>query len=78
MASVAGAVTERLDPLCAFAPDDVPALRSLVEQLAREPERLGAWHDRLPRPKSAEDHALEIEGIYEELLRARAATGEGG
>jgi glycosyltransferase involved in cell wall biosynthesis len=69
---------EELDESCAFDADSVPALRTLVEELGREPERLGRWHDRLPRPKSADRHAEEIEEIYEALMQARGGTVRSG
>lgn len=50
-----------------FPVGDVDALRSRIERLAREPERLARYRAALPRVKTLGDNADEIAAVYREL-----------
>jgi glycosyltransferase involved in cell wall biosynthesis/GT2 family glycosyltransferase len=54
-------------------PDGAAAIRAWVERLVAEPERIEAWRRNLPEIRAAEEHAEEIERLYERLLAGRGA-----
>jgi GT2 family glycosyltransferase/glycosyltransferase involved in cell wall biosynthesis len=51
-----------------FPPEDAAALRCAVLELCREPALLERWRDALPAVKTAEQHAEEIEAVYQSVL----------
>ncbi|HEX5760373.1 MAG TPA: glycosyltransferase, partial [Thermoanaerobaculia bacterium] len=46
-------------------------LRAWVERLLAEPGLLAAWRSRLPRVKGMDEHAEEVEEVYERVLAGR-------
>jgi glycosyltransferase involved in cell wall biosynthesis len=52
----------------AFEPGNAVQLRSLIEQLIEDPEEIVKWRKRLPRVKSIDEHALEVDRIYESVV----------
>jgi len=74
IASAGGALSEM------FAPDDggqffpagdVAALRSILQRVIEEPAIIDRWWSRIRPPKHAEEHAAEIEGVYDAVLAGR-------
>ena len=51
-----------------FEPGDVEQLRSQIERVVERPERVKPWIERLPSVNSIDDHAREIDSIYESIL----------
>ncbi len=51
-----------------FTPGSSSELRARLEMLIRRPETLAEWERSLPRVKSMDEHAEEIERIYERVL----------
>jgi glycosyltransferase involved in cell wall biosynthesis len=71
LASRHGALAElEIDGRCGalIAPGDSDALRSWIDRLIADPEIIDRWRSALPHVKTTEEHALEIEQIYQELL----------
>ncbi len=71
VASADGALLEMFESgLCGelFPPRDADALQSIVLRLAIAPEIVDAWSSRLPRVKSVDEHAEEIEEVYEIVM----------
>lgn len=54
-----------------FDPEDPASLRAWIERLIREPEILVRWVSALPSVKGMEEHAGEIEQVYERVLSRR-------
>jgi GT2 family glycosyltransferase/glycosyltransferase involved in cell wall biosynthesis len=52
-----------------FDPEDPATLRAWIERLIAEPEIVDRWAAALPRVKSMDEHAEEIEAVYEQVLR---------
>jgi GT2 family glycosyltransferase/glycosyltransferase involved in cell wall biosynthesis len=52
-----------------FDPDDPASLRGWIERLIAEPEIVDRWAAALPRVKGMDEHAEEIEAVYEQVLR---------
>jgi glycosyltransferase involved in cell wall biosynthesis len=52
-----------------FDPEDPAALHAWIERLTREPEIVDRWAAALPRVKGMDEHAEEIEEVYERVLR---------
>jgi len=74
VASRDGALTEMFEPgLCGelFPSGDAAALRDIVRRLAASPAIVDEWSARIPRPKSVEEHAEEIEKVYQRVLTER-------
>ncbi|HYX23078.1 MAG TPA: glycosyltransferase [Thermoanaerobaculia bacterium] len=77
LASRRGALAELFDgtagPPCGalFDPEDPEELRGWIERLAVSPEIVAGWRDVLPPVKGMEEHAEEIESLYERLLAGR-------
>jgi len=71
LASNRGALPEMLDGEygALFDPGDPATLRSWIERLAAEPEIVDRWAAALPRVKGMDEHAEEIEAVYERMLR---------
>lgn len=54
-----------------FDPEQPGELRAWIERLAADPGLLAAWRRRRPRVKGMDEHAQEIEEVYERVLAAR-------
>lgn len=52
-------------------PGDAEALRAAMRRLIDDPSLIDRWSARLPVPKSADEHANEIEAIYRGVRRSR-------
>jgi GT2 family glycosyltransferase/glycosyltransferase involved in cell wall biosynthesis len=66
-----GALTELFDESGGgelFAPNDANALEALLRRIIAAPEMLDRWSSSIARPKSADEHAQEIETVYEHVL----------
>lgn len=50
---------------------DVAALRAVMRRLVDDPSIVDRWAAQLPAPKREDEHAREIERIYDELLGGR-------
>ena len=75
IATNGGALSEMFEPgVCGefFAPGDASALTAIIRRLIDEPGIIDRWSAKLPRPKSADEHAEEIERVYRAVLEARA------
>lgn len=46
-------------------------LRARIERLIEHPEQIAIWRSRLPRVKSIDEHAREVDRVYEAVLRGR-------
>jgi glycosyltransferase involved in cell wall biosynthesis len=57
-----------------FDPEDPEELRRWIERLAARPEIVAAWAANPPRIKEMDEHAEEIEAVYERILAARRGT----
>ncbi|HEX3554151.1 MAG TPA: glycosyltransferase [Thermoanaerobaculia bacterium] len=74
VASRRGALAELFDipagPPCGalFDPEDPAELREWIERLTARPEIVAGWRDALPPVKGMDEHAEEIENLYERLL----------
>jgi len=68
LASDRGALPE-MEYGALFDPDDPASLRGWIERLIAEPEIVDRWAAALPRIKGMDDHAEEIEAVYEQVLR---------
>jgi glycosyltransferase involved in cell wall biosynthesis/GT2 family glycosyltransferase len=71
LASRLGALAElEIDGRCGalIAPGDSDALRAWIDRLIAEPGIIDRWRAALPHVKTTEEHALEIDQIYQELL----------
>jgi len=76
IATSGGALSEMFAPnTCGefVPPGDVAALRVLLQRAIAEPSIVDAWRARLPRPKSEEAHAEEIERVYREVVGGAGA-----
>lgn len=51
-----------------FDPEDPASLRVWIERLIAEPEIVDRWAAALPRIKGMDEHADEIEAVYERVL----------
>lgn len=75
LASDRGALPEMFEgmPDCGalFDPEDPASLRGWIERLIREPEILDRWSSSLPAVKGMDEHAEEIEQVYERVLSRR-------
>ncbi len=73
VASADGALLEMFEPgVCGelFPSGDAAALREIIVRLAAAPEIIDTWSTRIPAIKSVDEHAEEIEKVYE-MVRAR-------
>jgi O-antigen biosynthesis protein len=52
-----------------FDPEDPASLRAWIERLIAEPEILDRWRAALPQVKGMDEHAEEIEAVYDKVLR---------
>jgi GT2 family glycosyltransferase len=73
LAARRGALAELFDGeenLCGalFDPEDPEELRDWIGRLAARPEILAAWVAHPPRVKGMDEHAEEIEAVYEKIL----------
>jgi GT2 family glycosyltransferase/glycosyltransferase involved in cell wall biosynthesis len=75
LAADRGALPEMFEggepPGALFDPDDPSALRAWIERLIAEPEIVDRWAAALPRVKGMDEHAEEIEEVYEQVLVGR-------
>jgi len=75
LASRRGALPEMFDGAdehgALFDPEDPAELRAWIERLAAEPEIVDRWAAALPEIKGMEEHAEEIETVYERVLECR-------
>jgi len=77
LASRRGALAELFPPEAGppcgalFDPRDPQELRGWIERLTAEPGLVAAWAANPPRVKEMDEHAGEIEEIYEKILAAR-------
>ncbi|KPK99071.1 MAG: hypothetical protein AMJ95_01265 [Omnitrophica WOR_2 bacterium SM23_72] len=55
-----------------FAPGDINDLKVKIEHVLAHPDKLERLKEHIPAVKSIEDHAKEIEAIYNELLKKRS------
>jgi len=77
LASRRGALAELFDgpgpPWGAlFDPEDPGELSAWIEGLTASPEIVAGWRDALPAVKGMEEHAEEIEALYERLVTPRS------
>lgn len=56
-----------------FNPEDPASLRAWIERLIADPEQLDRWAAALPPVKGMDQHAEEIEEVYEKVLAKRAS-----
>lgn len=68
LASDRGALPE-MEYGALFDPEDPASLRAWIERLIAEPEIVDRWAAALPRVKGMDEHAEEIEAVYEQVLR---------
>jgi glycosyltransferase involved in cell wall biosynthesis/GT2 family glycosyltransferase len=54
-----------------FPNGDATALEAILRRVIARPELLDEWAASLPRTKSSDEHAEEIEEVYERVLAAR-------
>jgi glycosyltransferase involved in cell wall biosynthesis len=74
IASAGGALSEMFAPGDGgefFPAGDADALRSILRRLVEEPEIIDRWSSRIRTPKRAEEHAAEIERVYDAVLLGR-------
>jgi GT2 family glycosyltransferase/glycosyltransferase involved in cell wall biosynthesis len=80
LASRRGALAELFDPAAGppcgalFDPEDPGELRQWIERLIERPEIVGEWRAAAPAVKEMDEHAEEIEEVYERLLASRARS----
>jgi glycosyltransferase involved in cell wall biosynthesis/GT2 family glycosyltransferase len=77
LASRRGALEEALDADRQggfFDPDDPASLRSWIDRLTSQPQVLSEWSRQLPRVKSMDAHAIEIDAIYADLVASARTT----
>jgi GT2 family glycosyltransferase/glycosyltransferase involved in cell wall biosynthesis len=48
---------------------DAAALRAILRRIIDDPAMIDRWSERLPRPKSVDEHAREIDDVYRSVLR---------
>jgi glycosyltransferase involved in cell wall biosynthesis/GT2 family glycosyltransferase len=69
-----GALTELFDKSAGgelFPNGDAAALEAILRRVVARPELLDVWAAAIPRPKSVDEHAEELEGVYERVLAGR-------
>ena len=74
VASRDGALLEMFAPgVCGdlFSSGDASALREIILRLVEAPEIIDGWSARIPATKSIEEHAEEIETVYETVMARR-------
>jgi glycosyltransferase involved in cell wall biosynthesis len=74
IASAGGALSEMFAPGDGgefFPAGDAEALRAILRRVIEEPEIIDRWSARIRPPKRAEEHAAEIERVYEAVLSGR-------
>lgn len=74
IATTGGALSEMFEPgVCGefFSPGDAAALTAIIRRLIDDPGIIDRWSAKLPRPKSADEHAEEIERVYRSILGNR-------
>ena len=74
IASAGGALSEMFAPGDGgefFPVGDVAALRSILQRVIEEPAIIDRWSSRIRPPKCAEEHAAEIERVYDAVLAGR-------
>jgi glycosyltransferase involved in cell wall biosynthesis len=77
LASRRGALAELFPPEAGppcgalFDPEDPKELRGWIERLLGDPGIVAAWAANPPRVKEMDEHAEEIEEIYDKILAAR-------
>jgi len=74
LASAGGALSEMFAPGDGgefFPSGDVAALRSILQRVIEEPAIIDRWSSRIRPPKRAEEHATEIERVYDAVLSGR-------
>ncbi len=54
-----------------FPNGDATVLNAIIRRVIARPEMLDEWASQIPRPKSVDEHAEEIEDVYERVLNAR-------
>ena len=72
--SAGGALSEMFAPGDGgefFPAGDVAALRSILQRVIEDPSIIDRWSPRIRTPKRAEDHAVEIERVYDVTLAGR-------
>ncbi len=55
-----------------FDPEDPGALRAWIERLAADPGQVDRWAEKLPEVKGIDQHAEEIERVYDRVLAKRS------
>jgi len=76
IASAGGALSEMFAPGDGgefFPVGDVEALHSILQRVIADPEIIDRWSARIRPPKRADDHAAEIEAVYDAVLSGRHA-----
>jgi GT2 family glycosyltransferase len=68
LAADRGALPE-MEPGALFDPENPASLRAWIERLIADPAIVGRWAAVLPRVKGMDEHAEEIEAVYEQVLR---------
>lgn len=77
LASDRGALPEMFEAVESFGalfdPEDPGALRVWIDRLIADPGQVDRWAERLPEVKGIDEHAEEIELVYDRVLVKRAA-----
>jgi glycosyltransferase involved in cell wall biosynthesis/GT2 family glycosyltransferase len=74
IASAGGALAEMFAPGDGgefFPTGDSEALHSILRRVVEDPEIIDRWSARIRSPKRADDHAAEIEAVYDAVLAGR-------
>jgi len=74
IASTGGALDEMFEPgVCGdfFPPGDAAALHDILRRIAQDASIVDRWAERIPRPKTDDVHAGEIESVYRSVLAER-------
>lgn len=74
IASAGGALSEMFAPGHGgdlFPAGDAAALHSILRRVIEEPALIDRWSARIQPPKRADDHAAEIQSVYDALLAGR-------
>jgi glycosyltransferase involved in cell wall biosynthesis/GT2 family glycosyltransferase len=76
IATAGGALSEMFAPGDGgefFPVGDAEALHSILQRVVEEPAIIDNWSARIRPPKRADDHAVEIEAVYNAVLRSRSS-----
>jgi len=63
-----GGALDELEGAEFFPAGDADALRAILQQLIDDPSSIDRWRARLPVPKRNDEHAAEVERVYDAVL----------